>query len=284
MHSHLISWRSRLVASLLIPIFAAIPMGGTCAEAPAAAEHSASSRDYVLGSGDLIKISVFQNPDLTIEARVSENGTITYPLIGEVAIGGMSTPLAERKIAKELKDGSFLVDPQVTILLEQIRGNQVAALGQFNRPGRFPLETTQMRLSDLLAQAGGITPTGADTVVFTGVRNGKTVRKPIDVGLLFTGHSGEQDFVLQPGDILYVDRAPMFYIYGEVQHPGSYRIERNMTFMQAVATAGGLTPRGSRSRFRVDRRAPDGKTVEVSPELTDRLLTDDVIYVREKLF
>jgi len=245
---------------------------------------SSSQRDYVLGSGDLIKISIFQSPDLSLEARVSENGTITYPLIGEVAIGGMSTTLAERLITRLLKEGGYLVDPQVTILIEQVRGNQVAALGQFNRPGRYPLETTQMRLSDLLAQAGGITPTGSDSVVFTGVRDGRTIRREIDVALLYTGRSGEQDFILQPGDILFVDRAPMFYIYGEVQRPGSYRVERHMTFRQAVATSGGLTPRGTQRGFRVKRRGADGEITELKPELEDPLMIDDVIYVQQRLF
>src|SRR5664279_77711 len=69
--------------------------------------------DYSLGAGDTIRVLVFQNPDLTVEARVSENGSITYPLIGAVALGGLSIGAAESKIASALKSGGFVQKPQV---------------------------------------------------------------------------------------------------------------------------------------------------------------------------
>ena len=102
--------------------------------------------DYPLGAGDSIRIQVFQNPDLTVETRVSENGSITYPLIGAVDLGGLSIAAAEKKIADALQKGGFIRQPQVNIVLTQIRGNQVSVLGQVNRPGRFPLETANARV------------------------------------------------------------------------------------------------------------------------------------------
>ena len=107
--------------------------------------------DYPLGAGDTIRVQVFQNPDLTIETRVAESGAITYPLIGSVDLGGLSIAAAEKKIATALKDGGFVQQPQVNIVIIQLRGNQVAVLGQVNRPGRFPLETLNTRVSDMLA-------------------------------------------------------------------------------------------------------------------------------------
>ena len=244
----------------------------------------AGLQEYLLGPGDVIKITVFKNPDLTVETRVSENGTITYPLIGSVPVGGSSTSIAEREIARRLKDGGFLIDPQVTILIEQIHGNQVAALGQFNHPGRFPLETTQMRLSDLIAQAGGIAATGSDTVIFTGVRQGRPVWKEIDVGNMFVKNRLDDDFILQAGDVLYVDRFPLFYIYGEVQHPGNYRLDRNMTLIEALAVGGGLTPKGTQRGIQVHRRGTDGKVQLIDAKLDDPIQPEDVIYVRESIF
>ncbi len=141
------------------------PAPVTAAAAAAAAPTPTPSQvkpDYPLGVGDAIRIQVFQNPDLTIETRVSENGSITYPLIGSVDIGGLSIAQAEKKIADALQKGGFIQKPQVTIALTQIRGNQVAVLGQVQRPGRFPLESTSTRLSDMLANAGGATPMGDD--------------------------------------------------------------------------------------------------------------------------
>lgn len=240
--------------------------------------------DYPLGAGDAIRVQVFQNPDLTIEARVSENGSISYPLIGAVELGGLSIAAAEGKIAKALKDGGFVQQPQVNIVLVQVRGNQIAVLGQVNRPGRFPLETLTTRASDMLAAAGGVTAAGGDVVILTGVRDGKPFRKEIDIPSLFLGNSSEADVVLSGGDTIYVPRAPVFYIYGEAQRPGSYRIERGMTVMQALAQGGGPTVRGSGTRLRLHRKTASGDIEELSPALTDAVQVDDVIYVNESIF
>jgi polysaccharide export outer membrane protein len=240
--------------------------------------------DYQLGAGDAIRILVFQNPDLTLDSRVSEGGTITYPLIGTVQIGGLTISDAEKKIAAGLKDGGFVQQPQVNIVLIQVRGNQVSVLGQVNRPGRFPLETFNTRVSDMLAAAGGATPGGDDVVIVTGLREGKPFRKQIDIPALFLGDKPEADIVLSGGDAIYVHRAPVFYIYGEAQRPGAYRIERNMTVMQALSVGGGPTARGSEMRLRLHRRNASGAIEQLSPEMNERVQPDDVLYVRESIF
>ena len=240
--------------------------------------------DYPLGAGDTIRVQVFQNPDLTIETRVAESGAITYPLIGSVDLGGLSIAAAEKKIASALKDGGFVQQPQVNIVIIQLRGNQVAVLGQVNRPGRFPLETLNTRVSDMLAAAGGATPGGDDVVIVTGLRGGKPFRKSIDIPSLYIGENPADDIVLAGGDTIYVHRAPMFYIYGEAQRPGTYRIERGMTVMQALAQGGGPTPRGSEYRLRLHRKNGEGTVEQLSPEMTDLVHPNDVIYVRESLF
>lgn len=237
---------------------------------------------YRLGSGDVIRITVFQNPDLALETRVSESGTITYPLIGSVSLGGLTLEAAEKLIAKGLKDGGYVQAPQVNIGLTQVRGSQVSVLGQVNRPGRFPLETFNTRLSDVLAMAGGIAATGSDKVVITGTREGKSFRQEVDFPAIFNSGS-QQDMFIAGGDVVYVNRAPVFYIYGEAQRPGAYRIEREMTVQQALAIGGGATQRGSDSRIRINRKGSDGKTKQISPELSDLVLPDDVIYIRESI-
>jgi len=257
------------------------PVAEPSAGAPAG--HSVA-QEYLLGPGDSIRIQVFQNPDLTLETRVSESGTITYPLIGTVAIGGMAISRAEAKIAQMLDEGGFVIKPQVTMLVLQIRGNEVSVLGQFNRPGRFPLETTQTRLSDVLAEAGGIAQTGAETVVLMSVHDGKQTRREIDVTAMFMTAGGTDDPLIHPGDVVYAHRAPQVYIYGEVQRPGVFRLERSMTVMQALAEGGGLTPRGTQRHVRVHRRGSDGQVREIEPKLDDLLQADDVVYVRESIF
>ena len=242
------------------------------------------SQDYRLGAGDSIGVQVYQSPDLSLESRVSESGAISYPLIGNVQVGGLSLAEAEKTIADALRTGGFVRAPQVNISLKQVRGNQVAVLGQVNRPGRFPLETVNTRVSDMLATAGGVTPTGDDVLILTGQRQGQTFRRVIDIPGLFLNQKPEDDVVVVGGDTLYVNKAAMFYIYGEAQRPGPYRIERGMTVMQALAQGGGPTARGSQNRLKLHRRDAAGKVIETVPQLTDVVRSEDVIYVRESIF
>lgn len=243
-----------------------------------------NSQDYRLGAGDAIGVQVYQSPDLSIDARVSESGVISYPLVGSLQLGGLTIAEAEKKIADALRSGGFVKVPQVNIVLRQVRGNQVAVLGQVSRPGRFPLETFNTRVSDMLAAAGGTTATGDDVLIVTGQRDGKPFRKVIDIPALFLNQKSDEDIVLAGGDTLYVNKAPMFYIYGEAQRPGPYRIERGMTVMQALAQGGGPTVRGSQNRLKLHRRDASGKVVETTPNLNDPIRPEDVIYVRESLF
>ena len=143
--------------------------------------HAAPTGDYVLGPGDVLKISVYQNPDLTLETRISESGVISYPLLGNVKIGGLSVAAAEKKLGDGLREGNFLKQPQVSILVAIVKGNQVSVLGAVNRPGRYPLESPNTRLSEALANAGGtMVGSGSDTVIVTGLRSGQAFRKEVD--------------------------------------------------------------------------------------------------------
>ncbi len=240
--------------------------------------------EYRLGPGDIIRILVFQNPDLTLETRVSETGSITYPLIGAVQLGGQTLSDAEKRIAKQLKDGGFVQQPQVTVALLQNRGNQISVLGQVNRPGRFPLETFNTRLSEILAMAGGIAGTGADMAIVQGVREGKPFRKEIDIPGIYLGAAISEDIPVVGGDTVYVHRMPVYYIYGEVQRPGSYRVERTMTILQALAQGGGPTMRGTENRLRLHRRNANGVVEKTSPNLSDPIQPDDVLYINESFF
>ena len=240
--------------------------------------------EYLLGPADSIRISVFQNPNLTLETRVSEDGTITYPLIGSVRIGGMTIARAEQTIAKALDEGNFIKRPQVSILSLNIRSSQVSVLGLVSRPGRFPLETFNVRVSEMIALAGGIAATGDDFAIVTGERAGKPYRKEIDIAAVFLSNRHDDDVTVAPGDVIYVHRAPVFYIYGEVQRPGSYRIERGMTMRQALVQGGGPTQRGTERSLRVHRRGANNQLEASSPRLDEPVRPDDVLHVGESLF
>jgi len=225
-----------------------------------------------IGPGDTVNITVFQQPDLTTDTRVTETGSVAMPLAGSVKVQGMTTGEAAVAIEKALKDGQYLKDPKVRVAVTTVRSRQVNVLGLVVRPGRYPFESASMRMPELIAAAGGLAAGGSDQV--TVIRDGK----PIKVSTL------DKTFELQNGDTISVERAPQFYIYGEVLRSGSYPVGDNMSVMQAIAVGGGITPRGSENRIKLRRVGPDGKTRETDAKLTDIVKTDDVIYVRESLF
>ena len=270
-----------LAASLAV--LASIAWGTVHAQTPPPGS-AAAVAEYRLSAGDTIRVTVFQNPDLTLEARVGETGMISSPLLGAVKLGGLTVAQAEKAIADGLRVGNFVKQPQVSVIVTQVRGNQASVLGQVNRPGRFPIETVDLRMSDLLAFAGGISPGGADIVTLVGTRDGKPFRVEIDLPALFRDASRSSDLIVQNGDALFVDRAPTAYIYGEVQRPGPLRVERGMTVMQALATGGGLTLRGTEKGMRIHRKGADGKVQVIQPALDDPIREGDVVYVRESLF
>ena len=240
--------------------------------------------ETVLGVGDVVRISVYQNPDLTVEARISENGQINFPLIGNVMVGGSTIGVAEQRIAKLLRDGGFVLRPQVTVQVTQIRSNQISILGQVTKPGRYPIDIVGSRVSEMVAAAGGVLPTGADVVTLVGNRNGNPVKIDIDLPAILQAGKAELDMTVENGDIIYVDRAPTAYIYGEVQRPGALRVERGLTLLQALAQSGGLTARGTERGMKVHRRDGTGVVKIMDIRMNDLVERDDVIYVKESLF
>lgn len=239
----------------------------------------------VLGVGDVVHITVYQNPDLTIEAaRINELGKIKFPLIGDVEIGGGTVTAGEQKIARLLRRGGFVLKPQVTIQVGQIRSNVMSILGQVNKPGRYPIESVDAKVSEMIAAAGGVVPGGADVITLVGTRNGKSIKLDIDLPAILQSGQAALDVAVENGDIIYVGRAPNFYIYGEVQRPGVFRLERGMTLMQALAQAGGLTLRGTNRGITVNRRDATGKVSTLELRMNDPIVRDDVIYVKESLF
>jgi polysaccharide export outer membrane protein len=242
-------------------------------------------QQYVIGPGDILRISVFKNPDLSLDARVSESGTLSYPLIGSVQVGGLTLPAAEKKIAESLREGGFVLAPQVNILITQVVGGLVSVLGEVNTPGRYGIEAAGGHLSGMLAVAGGIAATGSDIVIVTGARGGKPFRREIDIVAMSLGTgSNSEDIALAGGDTVFVNRAPQFYIYGQVQKPGQVRLERSMTVMQALAAGGGVTGKGTSRGIVRHRRDASGKVKEESVSLDEEVRDQDVIYVKESLF
>lgn len=267
-----------------LAVVAALGISPVVAFAQAASPTAVAAAQYRLALGDNIRITVFQSPDLSLETRITEAGVISYPLLGSVNLAGLTVAEAEQRIANGLRTGNFVKQPQVSISVVQARGNQVSVLGQVGRPGRYPLETGEVRMTDLLATAGGVSTGGSDIIVVVGTRSGQPYRSEVDLPTVFAANRRGSDVLLLNGDVIWVERAPTIYMYGEVQRPGALRLERNMTVMQALATAGGLTQRGTARGLRVSRKDANGVVREMEPTMVDTLRPDDVVFVRESVF
>jgi polysaccharide biosynthesis/export protein len=268
--------RSVVLSAIPALIITALGLVATPAQSQTAAP------EYVLGAGDILHITVFNNPELTTDARVSESGSITFPFVGNLPVVGLSISQAQNALAQKLGDAHIVSQPQVNILPTLLVGSQVTVMGHVNRPGRYPLQTTNTHLSDAVALAGGIDAIGADQLVLIQHSEGKEVRTVIDVPDLLERGSG-RDQLVQGGDTIYVPREPVFYVYGEVEHSGSFRLERNMILMQGLALGGFVNGRGSKSRTQVYRQDSAGKLREIDLGLTDPLMPNDVIYVRTRI-
>lgn len=242
-----------------------------------------ANNEYRIGASDVLRITVYSHPDLTTEARVGGDGTISFPLIGEIKLAGRTPVEGEAEIARRLVSGGFILDPNVNLNVVQYRSQQVSVQGRVNRPGKYTLEKIS-RVSDVLALAGGISAEGADTITLIREKEGKTEYREIDAIALFRAGGQKDDESVQDGDIINVPRQPVFYIYGEVQRPGSFRLEQNMSLVQALSMGGGLTPRGTQRGIKILRRDANGVMQKLETQLSDPVKRDDVIYVKESLF
>jgi polysaccharide export outer membrane protein len=239
--------------------------------------------DYLLGGGDTVTITVYQQPDLTTTARISQDdGTITFPLIGEVTISGLTPEAAALKIARLLKGGGFIKRPEVALTVNEFQSQKIPIMGQVNKPGEYALKG-ESRVIDLIAQAGGLKEDAADVIVVVKESAGETIKHEVDLLKFHTGDM-EQNIKVTQGDFILVPKMDAFYIHGEVKRPGRYRLERDMTVMQALSVGGGISDRGSLKGMKVTRRLSDGATEKVKVELTDKLQPEDVLYVKERLF
>ncbi len=242
-----------------------------------------AAEEYRLGGGDTVTIQVYEQPDLSTVTRISQDdGTVTYPLLGVVALGGLTPAEAGQKIARLLKEGGYVKFPEVTVAVKEFVSQKIPVMGQVSKPGEYVLQG-ESRVVDLIAQAGGLKTDAADTIIVVKNENGKPVKHKIDLLRFYAGDM-DQNIKVVEGDFILVPKMDTFYIHGEVKRPGSYRLERGMTAMQALSVGGGLTERGSLSGMKVTRLKADGKTEEVKVELTDHLKSNDVLYVKERLF
>jgi polysaccharide export outer membrane protein len=241
---------------------------------------AAKSEDYRLGPGDLIRFVVFDHDELSVDTRVSQTGNITFPLVGVIPISGLTTRQAELLLSRRLTEGGFVKQPEVSVIVEEYQSQKVSVMGQVAKPGQYPLDAAKTVL-DLLAMAGGVlNDTAADDATLV---RGDGQHIDIDLQKLFDGDPAA-NYGVQGGETIFVPHAPQFYIYGQVQHPGQYRLMRFTTLSQAISIGGGLMPRGTEHGAVLKRMDSSGKIREYSVKKNDVLQPNDVLLIKASIF
>ncbi len=247
----------------------------------------AAAQEYVIGEGDLLKITVYDNPDLTTESRVGGDGKITFPLVGEVEVNGLTTPEAQKKIGVMLQNG-FIRKPQVAVFITEYKSKKVTTLGEFIKPGLVELRGNAT-LMEVISNAGGITPNASDTlfiqrkILKQGAERKEDVTITVELDKLLEKGNMAANVMVMDGDSIYVPRAAFVYVSGEVKIPGAYKITRGLTVLRSITLAGGFTQRAWKGRTKIIRKAEGGETT-IDVKMDDFVLPDDVIMVPESFF
>jgi polysaccharide biosynthesis/export protein len=252
----------------------------------------AMAQEVSLGPGDIIRVSVYGQADLSSVARISADGTIAFPLLGTVNVAGLTVREAEQRIADELARRQLVRDPQVTVFVESSRAAEVESvtiLGNVSRPGRYPIQAMSdaagaENIANLVALAGGLTTDAGDHLILTRMDGGTARSIKVLLRDLFERGDLSQNYVVKQGDIAYVPRMDEFFVYGEVRNPGVYRLRPGMTVIQALSASGGLTERGTDNGVAVTRRGPDGSNKNISVNMNDLLQPGDVLIIKASLF
>ena len=250
-----------------------------------------SQANYVVGHEDILAVTVFNEPQVSGRYRVENDGHFSYPFLGRVKAGGATVADVAATLRARLADG-YLRNPQVTVEVEQFRSQSVFVIGEVKTPGKYMLSGA-VSLIEALAQAGSVTPQAGGEVLILHPKDGARGARAtmpeggdaevqrVNLREMETGRLS-RNVVIRDGDTLFVPKAERFFVTGFVRTPGSYTLEPNMTVLQAISMAGGVTERGSGRRLRVTR-VINGERRDLDAKPTDLVQPGDTIMVRQRL-
>ena len=262
----------------------------SAANAAAQATFDAPGEDYRVGPEDILRITVYGHEDLTQAIVVQADGTFAFPLIGRVTATGATPKELQNRIAAALAKG-FVRNPQVTVVVQEYRSQNVFVVGEVTRPGTYPLQG-RTTVVEILAKAGPTQQAGHEVVVVrprihvegpllpteTDESQAEVIRiniRDIRMGKL------DQNLLLRARDTVFVSEAAKVFVSGEVRNGGAYTYTPGLTVRHAISMAGGFTPEASSGRIRVVRA---GSSKEIKIRLDDPAEPGDTIVVKSKLF
>jgi polysaccharide export outer membrane protein len=254
-------------------------------------------KEYKVGAKDLLEIKVFELPELSQTVRVSEDGSISLPLLGRIEVQGLTKDAVEAKVAG-LLEAKYLKNAQVSVFIKEYQSQQVAVIGAVEKPGTYEL-VGRMSLLQVISEAGGFKENASNEIfVLREGRSGDTATIAIDLKDLLLNGNQKLNIPLMPRDIINVpvDQIIKVFVFGEVRNPGALlvKMSEKITLLQAIAQAGGPTENASKSGVVVKRKDPKtGKEIKLKVNLKEIIKGDkpdivlregDVVYVPESIF
>jgi polysaccharide export outer membrane protein len=248
--------------------------------------------DYVVGTRDILSVTVWSQMDLSGKYTVDTDGTLTFPLLGALKVEGLTVRQVAVELRNRLKDG-FFQDPQLSVSIDEYRSQRIFVMGQVREPGSYPL-SGGMTVIEALARAGSTTADAApEALIVRATRKDREARPTlpgdtdaavvrVDVNDVQSGALASQ-VTLADGDTIFVPRAETVFVSGQVRNPGAYPIGKTTTVLQALTLAGGVTERGAINRVRVVRTT-NGTRAEVKVKLHDVVKAGDTVVVPERFF
>jgi polysaccharide export outer membrane protein len=239
-----------------------------------------------IGPGDLIQVSVYDEPSLAQTIRVNDRGDADLQLLGTLHLAGLSTSEAAGLAERLLKQRDFLLDPHVSMLIAEYQTQEVSVLGEVKKPGAYQVLGAR-NLLDVISMAGGATPLAAATVT---IKRRSGLKETVKTNL--SNNPDEllaSEVPIEPGDTIVVPRAGIVYVLGEVGRPGAFVMqdEGTMSLAQAIAFASGVSHEAAETKARVIRKVGTGfeeqavnlKRVLEGKDQDPVLKADDIVYV-----
>ncbi len=254
------------------------------------------SNVYRVGPGDVLDVVVFEEEDLTRLVTVQHGGEISFPLIGEIPVAGLTLKEVRVQIT-ELLGKDYLIDPHVTVKVKEYLSQWVTVVGEVGRPGKYYL-TGLKTLLDLLTEAGGLTSKASGELVVTrlnGVFDDGTSLKQVWLSRDMPTDQQKKALALNlsSGDLITVAGQVSIYVNGEVNRPGAYPLTSRLTVLQAISLAGGLNKFGSKGKVEILRNRMSAQPERIKVDLGDiekgkkadiPLAPGDIIRVGRRIF
>ena len=224
--------------------------------------------DYLLGEGDLLRISVFEAKELDTTVRVSSRGFVTLPLIETVEVKGLTAIEAEENIETMYKK-RFIKNPHVSIFVEEHISQRITLVGQFKNPGTYDYPTKQ-RLLDSIAMGGGLSDKAGQMVQIRKSRRvqGQPDTIMVDLDQLIRKGNVQQNIEINGGDVIFIPEAGVFFVDGAVKRPGAYAIKHRTVLQEALVEAGGVESWAVKDKIKLVRMAENGERKIIDLDLS----------------